>query len=178
MKKFAKIKLKIFEKNIKTVVVVKFIFKKEFEIRCVLCYHVNFFFFFSDMECLLCHFVSNVSELKNHYCNFHGVNCKDPHFLDLFKPDYLENNKCSECSVAFSNCRKKKNHMSLFHHGQLGGARKDRGAPLNLLKKGYITYYSVDFRQHNAHYDFYSSDMVDVFLDAVHRTFTPHGNLT
>ena len=135
------------------------------------------FVFFLDKDCLLCHFVSNVSELKDHYCNFHGVNCKDPHFLDLFKPDYLENNKCSECSVAFSNCRKKKNHMFLFHHGQLGGARNDRGAPLNISKRGYITYYSVNFRQHKTHYDFYSSDMVDVFLDAVHRTFPPHGNL-
>ena len=50
-------------------------------------------------------------------------------------------------------------------------------APLNVLKRGLITYYSVNFRQHNAHYDFHSSDMVDVFLDAVHRAIDPERNL-
>lgn len=131
------------------------------------------------MECLLCHFRSdNVSVLKDHYLNFHNVDTKDYHFLDLFKPDTLDDNKCFECSVVFRNCRKKKNHMFLFHYDQRSGARNDRGAPLNILKRGQITYYSVNFRQHNAHYDFHSSDMVDVFLDAVHRTFTPQRNLT
>ena len=50
-------------------------------------------------------------------------------------------------------------------------------APLNMLKRGIITYYSVNFRQHNAHYDFHSSDMVDVFLDAIHRAIDPERNL-
>lgn len=67
--------------------------------------------------------------------------------------------------------------LFLYHYNQLGGARNDRGARLNVLKRGQITHYSVNFRQHNAHYDFYSSDMVDVSLDAVHRTFTPQRNL-
>ena len=44
------------------------------------------------MECLFSHFLSNISELKDHYCHFHGVNSKDCHFLDLFEPDYLEDN--------------------------------------------------------------------------------------
>lgn len=50
------------------------------------------------MECLLCHFRSdNVSILKDHYHNFHSIDTKDCHFLDLFKPDTLEDNKCFEC---------------------------------------------------------------------------------
>ena len=68
--------------------------------------------------------------------------------------------------------------MFLLYYNQKGGARNDAMAPLNVLKRGLITYYSVNFRQHNAHYDFHSIDMVDVFLDAVHRTFKPQNNLT
>ena len=61
------------------------------------------------MECLLCHFRSNnVSILKDHYHSFHSIDTKDCHFLDLFKPDTLEDKKCFECSVVFRNCRKKK----------------------------------------------------------------------
>ena len=138
---------------------------------------MNICYFFIGMEYLLCHFLSNVSELKDHYCNFHGVNSKDCCFLDLFKPDYLKDNKCFECSVVFPICRKKKHHMFLHHYNQVGSARNDRRALLNVLKRGHITYYSVNFRQHNSHYDFYSSDMVDVFLDAVYRTFIPQKNL-
>lgn len=89
------------------------------------------------MECLLCHFRSdNVSVLKDHYLNFHNVDTKDCHFLDLFKPDTLGDDKCFECSVVFRNCRKKKNHMFLYHYNQRGGARNDRGARLNVLKRG------------------------------------------
>ena len=68
--------------------------------------------------------------------------------------------------------------MFLYHYNQVGGARSDRGAPLNVLKRVHISYYSVNFRQPNSYYDFYRSDMVDVFLNAVHRIFTPQRNLT
>lgn len=68
--------------------------------------------------------------------------------------------------------------MFLFHYNELGGEKNDGGAlPLNVLKRGQITYYSLNFRQRNSHYDFYSSDMVDIFLDAVYRTFIPKRNL-
>ena len=62
------------------------------------------------MECLLCHFRSNVSELKDHYCSYHANDSSDLHFLNLFKTDTLEDDKCFECSVRFPFSRKKKNH--------------------------------------------------------------------
>ena len=63
------------------------------------------------MECLLCHFRSNVSEFKDHYCSYHDIDSTDQHFLNLFKPDTLEDDKCFECYVRFPNSRKKKNHV-------------------------------------------------------------------
>ena len=60
------------------------------------------------MECLLCHFRSNVFDLKYHYKSYHLIDSTDEHFLNLFMPDYLEDDKCVECSVQFSNSRKKK----------------------------------------------------------------------
>lgn len=130
------------------------------------------------MECLLCHFYSgNISELKDHYGRFHVVNNSDSYFLDLFQPDTLDR-KCSICSIVFPTCRIKKNHIFLYHYNQLGGVRNAQMAPSNTLKRGIITYYSVNFQQHDAYYDFYSSDMIDVFLNVVHDTFVPQRNLT
>ena len=65
--------------------------------------------------------------------------------------------------------------MFLFHYGgknQIGGRRPDRSAlPLNVLKRGSITYYSINFSQH--FYHFYKSDVLDSFLDSVYKTFRP-----
>ena len=71
----------------------------------------------------------------------------------------------------------KRKIMFLLHYNKKGGARNDAAVSI-VLKRGLITYYSVNFRQHNTHYDFHSSDIVDVFLDAVHRTFRPQNNLS
>ena len=51
----------------------------------------------------------------------------------------------------------------------MGGARqRANDLPLNILKRGQITYYSVNFDQHK---DFHSTDIVDIFLDVVYRAF-------
>ena len=68
--------------------------------------------------------------------------------------------------------------MFLFHYGQhkqqLGGRRSGMSRlPLNILKRGPITYYSINFVQHKNFYDFFSSSAVDVFLDSVYKTFRP-----
>ena len=115
------------------------------------------------MECFLCHFYSkNISVLKDHYHNFHAIDSCNLYFLDLFKPDTLDR-KCYICSVVFPICRIKNNHIFLYHYNQRGGARNVQRAPLNTLERGNITYYSVNFQEHNAYYDFYSSNMIDVF---------------
>ena len=46
--------------------------------------------------------------------------------------------------------------------------------PLNVLKRGPITYYSINFEQHKNFYDFFNSSMVDVFLDSIYEIFRPN----
>ena len=50
--------------------------------------------------------------------------------------------------------------------------------PLNILRRGQIVYYSVNFDQHKNYFDFFSTDMVHVFLDTVHNAFKPERNLS
>ena len=132
------------------------------------------------MECLLCSLkFTKVKFIKKHYVNYHAVNEDDPHFVELFKPDTVER-KCRICCVKFDSARLKKKHMFLYHYGQqMGGSRNLRASdlPLNILKKGSITYYSVNFDQHKNFYDFYSSDIVDVFLDSVYQVFQPKSSM-
>ena len=64
--------------------------------------------------------------------------------------------------------------MFLYHYNQqqMGGARqRANDLPLNILKRGQITYYSDNFDQHKDYYDFHSTDIVDIFLDVVYRAF-------
>ena len=132
------------------------------------------------MECLLCYFHFNdVNSGKNHYVRFHKFDDKNLYFLDLFEPDNIDN-VCRICNVKFDTFRKKKNHMFLYHYSQKqsgGRLQKARDLPLNILKRGAIIYYSVNFDQHKDFYDFYSSDMVDVSLDNVHQAFKSQNHM-
>ena len=67
----------------------------------------------------------------------------------------------------------------MYHYNQLGGARQraNDDLPLNIFRRGQITYYSVNFDQHKDYFDFHSTDMVDVFLDVVYHAFNPQQNL-
>ena len=71
----------------------------------------------------------------------------------------------------------KKNHMFLYHYNHTGGARRLNNLPLNILRRSQIVYYSVNCDQHKNYYDFFSTDMTDVFLDTVYDAFTPEQNL-
>ena len=67
--------------------------------------------------------------------------------------------------------------MFLFHYGerQMGGRRPELSTlPLNVLKRGRITYYSINFEQHKNFYDFFNSSMIDVFLDSIYEIFRPN----
>ena len=67
--------------------------------------------------------------------------------------------------------------MFLFHYGerQMGGRRPELSTlPLNVLKRGPITYYSINFEQHKNFYDFFNSSMIDVFLDSIYEIFRPN----
>ena len=126
------------------------------------------------MECLLCYFYFNdVNSGNNRYISFHKVDDKNLYFLDLVEPDNIDN-ACRICNVKFDTCRKKKNHMFLYHFSQKqsgGKIQRTRDFPLNILKRVAIIYYSANFDQQKNFYDFYSSHMIDVFLDNVHQAF-------
>ena len=66
----------------------------------------------------------------------------------------------------------KKKHMFLFHYGkhkQIGGNCAQRTSTLliNVLNRGPITHFSINFSQHKNFYDFFSSGIVDAFLESV-----------
>ena len=76
--------------------------------------------------------------------------------------------------------QKEKYHMFLHHYSkkQSGGRlQRARDLSFNILKRGVITYYSVNFSQHKDFYDFHSSDMFDVFLDNVHLAFNSRNHM-
>ena len=65
--------------------------------------------------------------------------------------------------------------MFLFHYGkhkQIGGNRTSK-LPLNILKRGGIIHYSINFSQHKNFYDFLSSDIIDCFLGSVYEVYRP-----
>ena len=89
------------------------------------------------------------SVLKKHYVNHHFINKEDIHFKELFTLDTIN----KTCRICRSTLRKEqKKHMFLFHYGtrqQFGGSGpKTSNLPLNVLKRGPITYYSISFAQH------------------------------
>ena len=93
------------------------------------------------MMCLLCDvkFLSDY-QLRNHYIWHHQVNENDAYLNDLFKPDTIYR-ACDICRLEFYNSRIKKNHMFLFHYGQMAGNRGNGQLSLNILRRGPITYY-------------------------------------
>ena len=128
------------------------------------------------MKCLLCsvQFIRE-SVLKNHYVNYDAINEDDIFFKDLFLPDTVDKT-CRICRKTFKNCRSKKKHMFLFHYGerQMGGRRPGLSAlPQNVLTRGPLTYYSINFEQHKNFYDFFNNSSADVFLYSVYETFRP-----
>ena len=130
---------------------------------------------FVDTKCFLCQFEADIPILKSHYLDYHLINPNEENFLNLFKPNYLQDHKCEKCQLNFSNNESKKRHMFLRHCKQLGGSRNNN-IPLNILKRGQITYYSINFNQHKSFYDFYSADMVNGFLNSVYQSFKPNKN--
>ena len=68
--------------------------------------------------------------------------------------------------------------MFLFHYGkhkQKGGNRTQRTStiPINVLNRGPVTHYSINFTQHKNYYDFFSSKIVDPFLESVYEIYRP-----
>ena len=107
------------------------------------------------MRCLICNENFNVEVLKNHCQYYHSINENNYFFREFFSPD--NNSKgCDECQIQFKNNRQKKNHNFLFHRHQQTGGAINQQLQANILKRGPITYYSINFYQHKNFYDFYN----------------------
>ena len=111
---------------------------------------------------------------KKHYVDYHQIKENDTYFKDLFLPDTIER-KCNFCDIIFKTCRQKKNtfvFFSLWYKKRFGGS-KSTALPINILKLGSITYFSINFTQHKNFHDFFTSDIVDDFLQSVYEVYLP-----
>ena len=78
--------------------------------------------------------------------------------------------------MLFLRVHEVKKKTLLFHYGKhrkIGGNRAQRTStlPINVLNRGSITHYSVNFSQHKNFYDFFSSGIVDAFLQSVYEIY-------
>ena len=73
---------------------------------------------------------------------------------------------------------KKKYICFFFHYGtkkQFGGSKRST-LPINILKRESITYFLINYIQHKNFYDFFTSDIVDDFLQSVYEVYHPQEN--
>ena len=136
-----------------------------------------FIFFSAKMECLLCYFKSDEQTLKAHYERVHRVDPTNLHFKNLFTAD--ANKNCRYCGRVFADSNQKKKHVFLRHYRspnlqQVGGSRNTY---LNILRRGKIIEFSINFEQHKNHYNFFNAQVVPRFLDVVYQNFKPEPNI-
>ena len=78
----------------------------------------------------------------------------------------MTNVKCN------SEITDKKNHSFLVHREQQVGGSTNQQLPLNILRRGVISYFSINYFQHRNSYDFFDAEKsVDSFLNAFERSF-------
>ena len=117
------------------------------------------------MKCFLCQFEADIPTLKDHYQKYHLIDSTNENFLNIFKPDYLDFN-CSKCHLNFTKKEDKTKHMFLKHFNeknqiQFGGYRNI--ISLNVLKRGKITNYSINFNQHKNFLIFIVQTLLAIF---------------
>ena len=121
------------------------------------------------MRCLICNNFFSDDFIKNHYQYYHSIKENDYFFMQLFLPD--DNSKrCDECKMQFKNCRQKRNHNFSYHYRQMGGEINQQ-LPVNILRRGPITYYSINYQQHKNFYGFFDEKIVKVFFNSVRNFF-------
>ena len=59
--------------------------------------------------------------------------------------------------------------MFLLHYNQMGGKRRNQQLPINILKRGSIKYFSINYNQHINFY--FQEQIADDFLDSVYGRF-------
>ena len=65
--------------------------------------------------------------------------------------------------------------LSLWYKKQFGGSRRST-LPINILKRNSFTYFLINYTQHKNFYDFFTSDIVDDFLQSVYEVYHPQEN--
>ena len=95
-------------------------------------------------------------------------------FKDLFTPD-TNFKGCDICMMDSNYPRARKNHMFLLHYNQTGGNRRNQQLPINVLKRGPIKYFSINFNWYKDFYDFFQERIEDDFFDAVYNRFVSNG---
>ena len=121
------------------------------------------------MRCIIYDKYFNDDVLKLHYQYYHFIKESNYFFRELFSPDN-SSKRCDECKIEFKNSRLKKDHNFLVHHQQTGGSMNQQ-LPVNILRRGPIIYYSINFQQHKNFYDFYEEKIVDSYFDLVKERF-------
>ena len=76
--------------------------------------------------------------------------------------------------MQFKNCRQKRNQNFLYHYRQTGGDINQQ-LPANILRRGTITYYSINYQQHKNFYDFFDEKIVEIFFNSVKKIFVIDG---
>ena len=62
--------------------------------------------------------------------------------------------------------------MFLLHYNQMGGNGGNQ-LPINILRRGAIKYFSINYNQHKNFYNFFQEKIVDDFLNSVYTRFNP-----
>ena len=61
--------------------------------------------------------------------------------------------------------------MFLLHYNQMGGNRRNQQLPINILQRGPLKYFRIDYNQQNNFYDFFQEQIVEDFLDSVYNIY-------
>ena len=96
--------------------------------------------------------------------------------MELFSRDN-SSKRCNVFKMIFKICRLNKNHNSLLHYNQVGDSRMNQQLSVNILRRGSIMYYTINFQQRKKFYDFYQKSVVDDFLNFVYKRFASGANI-
>ena len=61
--------------------------------------------------------------------------------------------------------------MVLLHYNQMGRNMRNQQLPINILRRGAIKYFSINYNQHKNFYNFFQEQIVDDFLNSVYTRF-------
>ena len=76
---------------------------------------------------------------------------------------------CEKCMMEFKNCRLRKN--DLLHYNQSRDRAKNQQLPANELRRGPITYFSINYSHHKNFYNFFEESVVNDFIESVYMRF-------